>query len=268
MNNPFPGMNPFLQASWSDVHTTLIVSICDALSESLPPDLCARAEERFVLSETGEEKRTYRADVAPAEPWRARLPPVASFGAAKEDGTALAIAEPLLFTGTIMTERWIEIQNAGGDLITVIEVLSPANKTVSGRGAYRDRQYHFLSAGVHLVEIDLIRGGMHVVSVDPEQAELPWPPGTCHLVCTTRMLGKEESRWEVYFCPLRQPLPTIRVPLRRGEPDVALALQPLVDRCYRTGRYWLSSTPAQTLHPPAADTEEVAWIEEHLLAAG
>jgi hypothetical protein len=266
--NPFPGMNPFLQESWSDVHTTLISLIREALSDELPPDFSARAEERIVLSEAGEEKRAYRTDVAVVEPWRAGLPPVISFGLGQQKGATLTVAEPLLFAGTIMPERWIEIHSAGGGLITVIEVLSPANKTTAGQQAYRDRQYHFLSAGVHLVEIDLIRGGMHVVSVDPEQAELRWPSGTCHMVCTARMLGEGESRWEVYLCPLRQPLPTIRVPLRRGEADVALALQPLVDRCYRTGRYWLSPASVQALHPPAADAEEAAWTEECLQAAG
>ena len=52
-------MNPFLQDSWSDVHTRLISYIGDALSDDLPPDLSARAKERIVLSETGEQKRTY-----------------------------------------------------------------------------------------------------------------------------------------------------------------------------------------------------------------
>ena len=73
--NPFPGMNPYLQESWSDVHTRLISYISDALAEELPPDLSARAEERInVLDE--DEGRSYRADVAVIEPWRASFPPV------------------------------------------------------------------------------------------------------------------------------------------------------------------------------------------------
>ena len=59
---------------------------------------------------------------------------------------------------------------------------------------YRDRQYRFLSAGVHLVEIDLIRGGSHVVSVPPEKLASRYPAGTCHLVCATRWLGGEDRR--------------------------------------------------------------------------
>ena len=41
-NNPFPGMNPWLEPHWSDVHTRLIAYIIDALSPELPMDLSAR----------------------------------------------------------------------------------------------------------------------------------------------------------------------------------------------------------------------------------
>ena len=265
--NPFPGMNPFFQASWSDVHTTLISLVREALSESLPPDLSARAEERVVLAAPGKKKDACRADVAVVEPWQAGLPPIASFGSSQVEDGGLAVAEPLVFAADGSMERWIEIQDMDGSLITAIEVLSPSNKYGVGQRAYQDRQYRFLSAGVHLVEIDLIRGRSHVVSVPPEKLAARYPAGTCHLVCTTRWPGGEELRWEVYLCPLRQALPTIRVPLRRGEPDVPLALQPLVDRCYRTGRYWLSSHSAKTLQPPLANPEEVAWVEARLHAA-
>ncbi len=43
--NPFPGMNPWLQRKWSDVHTMLIGYIRDSLSPELPPDLAAYAED-------------------------------------------------------------------------------------------------------------------------------------------------------------------------------------------------------------------------------
>jgi hypothetical protein len=36
---------------------------------------------------------------------------------------------------------------------------------------------------------------------------------------------------------LREPLPVIRIPLRKGERDVLIDLQPLVDRVHQAGRY-------------------------------
>ena len=49
MPSPFPGMDPYLEAHWRDVHTTLVVYIRDALQDALPPQLRARVEERVVL---------------------------------------------------------------------------------------------------------------------------------------------------------------------------------------------------------------------------
>ena len=69
--NPFPGMNPFLEGSWPDVHTTLIGFIREGMSEELPPDLSARAEEEVIVGHESDEPLTrYRADVAVSEVWR------------------------------------------------------------------------------------------------------------------------------------------------------------------------------------------------------
>jgi hypothetical protein len=112
--------------------------------------------------------------------------------------------------------------------------------------------------------IDLLRGGHHVTAIDP--AKLTFPPGTCHHVCVTRSSVPEQLRMEVYLCPLREPLPAIRVPLRITDPDMPLALQPLVDRCYQVGRYWqLDHT--RPPEPPVAPEDE-AWLDERLRAAG
>ncbi len=226
----------------------------------MPEDLRARAEERVVVGEEDGDGRSYRADVAVIEPWRAGFP---SLGTSEDKGGGtLAVAEPLLFIEHRVTERWIEIHDAGGELITVIEVLSPGNKTDAGARSYRQRQQHFIAAGVNLVEIDLVRGGTHVVSIARQR--LSFPPGTCHLVCVSRAIGEEYSRWEVYLCPLRNPLPVVRVPLRPNDPDAPLALQPLIDRCYRTGRYWLSRPTLGALQPVAEGDAEAVWIEERL----
>ena len=37
--NPFPGMNPWMQTRWHDVHVRLITYIADELGETLPPAL-------------------------------------------------------------------------------------------------------------------------------------------------------------------------------------------------------------------------------------
>ncbi len=53
MKSPFPGMDPYLEQSWRDVHAALIIYSRDQLQDQLPGDLYARVEERIVL-ESGE----------------------------------------------------------------------------------------------------------------------------------------------------------------------------------------------------------------------
>jgi hypothetical protein len=43
--NPFPGMNPWLETHWGDVHTRLTTYACDHLQPLLPAGLRARIEE-------------------------------------------------------------------------------------------------------------------------------------------------------------------------------------------------------------------------------
>ena len=48
MKSPFPGMDPFLEARWGDVHTRLTTYACDQLQTQLPPDLRARIENHLI----------------------------------------------------------------------------------------------------------------------------------------------------------------------------------------------------------------------------
>ena len=47
--SPFPGMNPWLEKHWGDVHQAMITYARDAIQPQLPDDLVARTEERVFL---------------------------------------------------------------------------------------------------------------------------------------------------------------------------------------------------------------------------
>ena len=213
-------MNPYLEAGWGDVHTMLIGYIRDALSAELPPDLAARGGAHYSRKRSKKRKaRSRRVDVAVVESWREGFPPVWEPGGGAASLVTL-VDQPLVFLEDAEPERSIEIRDSAGRLITVIEVLSPANKR-EGWAEYRSRQRDFLSAGVALVEIDLIRGGWHTAAIGSDH--LPPAGGTRYLVCLARPQPGIRRR-EVYLAPLRQRLPVIRVPLRLGDPDAPLAL--------------------------------------------
>ena len=259
MKNPFPGLNPYLEMHWSDVHVRLLTGIADQLSEQLPADLVVRAEEHLVV-DADDGTRSYRADVAVEESWKAGVAPGWT---PNESRGETVVAEPTVVELEPEVHRWLEIRDRGGRIITVIEVLSPANKREGqGRESYLTKQRDYLASSANLVEIDLLRGGRWSVAV-------PWAyfPETAlgnSVVCVSRAVRR--GRPEIYSFPLRQALPAFRVPLRPTERDVLLELQPLIDRCYQTGRYWLLDYRRDP-EPPVA-LEDVPWVDERLRAAG
>lgn len=89
MASPFPGMDPYLERHWRDVHASLVIYARDQLDGRLPRDLRARVEERvFLESTSGVERETYP-DVRIVE--RARAAPPAP----KVHG-GIITAEPLI----------------------------------------------------------------------------------------------------------------------------------------------------------------------------
>ena len=259
-DNPFPGMNPFLEAFWPDVHTALIGYIRDELAEQLPEGLKARSEEQVNLaSEEDERSRQARADVAVIESWKGGGAPQWQPGESRHPGGAVA-TEPLYCITEEEVERWIEITDRHGRLVTVIEVLSPANKD-QGRDPYVVKRRSYVAGGVNVVEIDLLRGGQHVLNIP--RSSLP-DPKVPYLICVTR--AAIPSRKEFYPVALGSRLPNIRVPLRVTDPDAVLPLQPLIDRCYRKGSYWEESH--DQLPGPPLDSAEAEWLKDRLKSSG
>ncbi len=249
-----------MEAFWPDVHTRLIGYIADELAEQLPEGLKARSEEQVSLaSEEDERSRQARADVAVIESWKGGITPQWQPGESRHPGGAVA-TEPLYCITEDEVERWIEITDRHGRLVTVIEVLSPANKG-HARESYLAKRRSYVAGKVNVVEIDLLRAGQHVLNVP--RSSLP-DPKVPYLVCVTR--AAIPSRKELYPAALASPLPNIRVPLRVTDPDAVLPLQPLIDRCYRKGSYWEESH--DQLPAPPLESADAEWVKERLRSSG
>ena len=253
MKSPFPGMDPYLEQHWGDMHTRLMVYLSDQINEQLPDDLQARVEEN-ILVDMEESSRLIYPDVRIVEE-----PEPLAFGPSA--GTSgVAVAEPILIPllDEPPTERHIEIVDraSGNRVVTAIELLSPANKLgQEGREAYRTKQMQYIEAGVNLVEIDLIRQGLFVLAV-PE-VSVPRRMRDTYLICIRR--ARIPAMAELIEVTLRERLPNIRIPLRRRDGDIVLELQPLIDECYRRGRY-ATIDYSQPLRPAASEDDQ-RWIE-------
>ena len=256
MKSPFPGMDPFLEQHWGDANTRLIVYICDAINEQLPYDLQARVEEGVAIDAEPSSRIVFpdvRVVDQPAQPFTV---PVRS-------DASVAVAEPRVIPlpDERPAQRRIEIvePGSGNRVVTAIELLSPANKTgETRRKAYREKQKQYLEGGVNLVEVDLVRTGSFILAVPDEL--LPFDCRTPYMVCIRRANRPTEA--EIVPIPLREPLPNIPIPLRPADADVVLRLQPLLDECYRRGRYG-SIDYDRPLHP-AFGQEDQLWIGQLL----
>lgn len=243
MPSPFPGMDPYLEEPvlWPGVHQRLITCMAAALNAELPAHYAADIGERpYVL----QEERDIYPDVAVLESPSARGPAESGAG-----GVALASPtatlesatsdEPWVVTAdaTEMREVFIEVLSLREQerLVTVIEVLSPANKAegTQGRRLYLRKQRELLESETHLIEVDLLREGTHTVAVP--KGRLIRRGAWDYLVCLHR--GTPGGRYEVWAVPLRERLPRLRVPLAGEDPDAVLDLQAAFDRCYDEGAY-------------------------------
>jgi hypothetical protein len=240
MKSPFPGMDPYLEARWGDVHTRLIVYACDQVRGKLPGGLLVRAQEHVTvqIGGTGNGHPAQRHGLDPdvrvvEHPAGAGGQPVAP---TPEGG--IAVVEPLLVPLALETETQRSIQiidtRSGNRIVTAIEFLSPTNKSdASGRAAYLQKQAELREAKVNLVEIDLLREGPYVLTAPAHL--VPQPYLVPYRICVFR--ASRPHLAEVYRVPLRERLPGVGIPLRETDPDVRLDLQELIDKAYENGGY-------------------------------
>lgn len=256
MPSPFPGMDPYLEPYWGDVHSSLVLYARDQIQGHLPRDLRARVEERVFVDSPEEAEGDVYPDIRVIERGRGSGP------AAPVSTTRTA--EPIIVDlDEQITERFIEIIDVGSgrQVVTVIEVLSPANKCPgTSREKYLQKQKELLGGKVSLVEIDLLRAGRPVLALPTGRR-----PRERWRVVVRR--GWKPTLAELYEIPLRQPLPTIKIPLRQTDADVPLDLQALLDQAYDNGAYQ-DDLDYEAEPDPPLDPDDAAWLDALLREKG
>ena len=252
-------MDPYLEQFWNDVHGKLVPYIADELNEVLlPAGYRATMQNRIVISEFEElAARNRFPDVAVIE-WPAAKEQGGVATAAHSQRLRVPTPDLITYASETLKQYFIEIVDgkSGNQVITAIEVLSPENKRQGdGMEKFRLKQAECRSAGISRIEIDLLRSGRRVFEfpihyLKPEQIRP-------YYVTVHRSDRPNEA--ELYTIDLRDRLPIVLVPLRPGDPDVRLDLQPLVDHVYRAGRFAIDYT--QPCDPPLTGKDEI-WAQE------
>jgi hypothetical protein len=258
MASIFPGMDPYLEAraTWPGLHSSLIVAIKRNLQPLLLPAYYAESVERLYIEYP---QHNIYPDVAVI-----KKPSVERRG-----GSATLVADdPLLVSWDYQQkEYYLEIREVGTDeVIAVIEVLSPTNKTpgANGRDLYVRKQQEVLASPVHLVEIDLLRDGVATVQAAP--AKMLGRGHYDYAVCISR--GDRRGESEVYTNCIRHRLPRPRIPLRTPDPDVVLDLPLVFAQSYEEGGYAFRIDYTQAPPGPGLIPEDAAWLRETLAEAG
>ena len=195
MPSPFPGMDPYLENE--DLWPVFQHQMALCLYQLLQPALVDR----------------YRARVCQ-----------------RHYGT-----EQVLFTSILREEHsedYVEIRQHGDSrLITLVEIVSPTNKTTpQGRLAYLEKRREGRANGASIVEIDLVLQGTPLLDYSRETL-----PDWDYVVTVTR--NTQPDRYEIYTSTLQKRLPRFRLPLASDDRDTVFDLHTAFTRCYDQGGF-------------------------------
>jgi hypothetical protein len=155
-------------------------------------------------------------------------------------------------------EEFLEVRRlSDGQVVTLLDVVSPANKTTAaGREAYLNTRRQSKAAGASLVEIDLVMHGQPMLDYSREGLPV-WD----HAVTVTR--ASQPERYEIYTATVQKKLPKFRLPLATDDRDTIIDLQSAFastyDRANFDGRINYQEAPAV----PLSD-ENRRWLDELL----
>ncbi|MBI4602350.1 MAG: DUF4058 family protein [Planctomycetes bacterium] len=260
MPSPFPGMDPCIEDPeiWSDFHGDLAAEVRAHLNRAIQPRYVARLTPRVTYEEVEfAQPGGARPDVGVWQPRPAARPAPQAVALARPAPVESAV--PLELPIRLYTVEVHEVETMV--LVAAIEILSPVNKR---RGhetflAYRRKRQRLLRAEVHLLEIDLLRAGER-----PPLAR-PVPPAPYYAVLSR---AGERPKAHVWPIQLRDPLPSLPVPLLAPDPDASLDLGAVVAAVYERGAYAAQIDYRRPPPPPEIPPEDAAWLDEHLRARG
>jgi hypothetical protein len=249
-------MDPFIESRriWSDFHLDLAAEIRAHLNAQIQPGYYATAVTYVtydVIEVAQSEPRAVSPDVSV---WRTDLRVPTPGVTAVIDPPQVQSMVPLEVPVRLAR---VEVREAGADtLVTAIEILSPINKRPGReRQKYLRKRRELLRSEVHVMELDLLRGGER----SPLQTALPLAP---YYVTLARV----EHRPYVDVWPVQLParLPVLPVPLSAPDPDVPLGLRTIVPAVYERGGYATRIDYRQPVPPPSLAPEQQAWVAKLL----
>jgi hypothetical protein len=259
--NLYTGINPHLNSLlqtpgtqdhvslWEGFHSSHIGHIGDSLNEKLPSSYYAVSEQSLQIRiedwQTGFSRE------------QRRRPDVSIYGAASGDFSSSTVAsvesfaldlidtlveDELYFTSIVIREQ------QSGDLVTRIELLSPANKPgYAAYFAYRQKRLETMSTGIPLVEIDFLHETLPVIESVPQYLidanAFPY-----NAYVNDPRPSVKAGRLRVYGAQVGSKLPIVTIPLIGAE-STALDLDAVYQHTFKVGRWGTRDYMDYSLQP-------------------
>ncbi len=254
MESPFPGMDPFLEAPnyWRSFHHHLPEELMTQLNQKLSARYFAEVEVYTPLEVQKELGIVDNVGIYPDAAVVEMRP--------QRQASMIAVAIPtapiereVLIAGEVKLRMVYVRETDSKRLVTAIEVLSPYNKRGNGLDEYQRKRERLLDSAVHLIEIDLLRGG------ERPGWEVQEPPlDTDYVLLVNRATGGRRIS-EIWPVAINEPLPTLPVPLLPPDPDTLLDMGEVVAEIYRRAVYGRRIDYSQPIPSPALRAEMAAW---------
>ncbi len=255
MPSPFPGMNPFLEQrdAWQDFHQAFLAVLRRQVERQLGRDFSAKLEETVYVHEISDDEDDNRLLLGRPDVAVTRGPDFSGSDWGRDEAGVATLEAPswaaLMPHHDTQRLARIEIRDRlRRRLVTAIELLSPNVKRPGpDREQYLNKRKALVHSPAHLVELDLLRGGMRV----PMQGLVD-----CNY-CVLVSHAEHRPRVGVWPVRLREPLPTVPIPVTPEHPPVTLDLMASLHETYDAAGYWkyiYDGEPDPPLHP-----EDAKW---------
>lgn len=249
-------MDPYLEDPelFSEFHGTMTYTVRNELNRLLPKGYVARLDRYLWV----EDAATGSGLLLGAPDTYIHGPPLPSGGPPVNRPSSAPTTIVFPMRRRRQGNRFIRvIDPKNRRVVTVVEILSPANKRGSYRRAYRRKRSEYVARGVNLVEIDLLRTGRRL------PLGKPGPPASDYYVLVTH--AEESPRGDYWPISVRDELPIVPVPLDPGVPVVQVALRLCLEQAYQDCRFDEEIDYTRPANPPLREPD-ATWARE-LLAA-
>jgi len=260
MPNPFPGMNPYLENTdlWPEVHNRLNVAIADALVPQLLPKYRVAIEKR-IYEINGESSVLVGIPDVSIQRRSNQINPITSNVAVLAPTTTpMKVAVPM---PEEIRESYLEvIEIATKEVVTVIEVLSPANKRPGkGREMYEEKREKVFGSRTHLVEIDLLRGW------EPLPVFINNDIAANYRILVSRR--NQRPMADLYLFNLPDGIPAFPLPLRGEDVEPIVDLQMVLNIIYDRAGYDFTIDYSGEIVPPLSEADAI-WADALLRERG